>query len=77
MNQSQCLSNVRSVIAETPELEFIVQRNDETEPLWQDLLRDPPATNNVSFLFDESKGTGICVEGAYLPAPVDTKVGCV
>jgi len=30
--------------------EFIVQRNEETRPLWAPLLDAPPP--NVSFLFD-------------------------
>ena len=39
-------------------LEFIVQKNGETEPLWAGLLADEKRSENVVFLHDESKGTG-------------------
>ena len=41
------------VFASLPDVEFIIQRNEETEPLWRHLEPNPPA--NMSFLFDESK----------------------
>jgi len=41
-----------------PKLEFIVQRNNETEPLWSALLTMKDYPNNIVFLHDESKGTG-------------------
>ena len=55
-----------------PGLEFIVQRNGETEPLWGGLLaggEDLP--ENVVFLHDESKGTGresasMCTGGEFV-----------
>ena len=56
-----------------PDLEFIVQRNDETEPLWSALLprlarrSAPPDDDNVVFLHDESKGTGKSVPGGVWP----------
>ena len=49
-------ANVRRVMAAVPKAEFIIQRNTETQPLWEVLERDPPP--NMSFLFDESKGLG-------------------
>jgi hypothetical protein len=59
-----------------PDLEFIVQRNDETEPLWSALLLPLPPPlperhtlpDNVVFLHDESKGTGTSVPGGVWPA---------
>ncbi|GAX22035.1 hypothetical protein FisN_6Hh282 [Fistulifera solaris] len=52
------------IISKYPALEFILQKNDETEPLYNGLLlhfvsgeRTFPA--NLSFLVDESKGTGV------------------
>jgi hypothetical protein len=57
--------NVLQVMQSFPELEFILQRNDETEPLWQGILDDETASpvgrlpDNVSMLLDESKGTGV------------------
>jgi len=41
-----------------PKLEFIVQRNNETEPLWSALLTKKDYPDNIVFLHDESKGTG-------------------
>lgn len=41
------------------QLEFIVQCNTETKPLWSALLQLQHSTvNNIVFLHDESKGTG-------------------
>jgi hypothetical protein len=68
---SAATSFIRTTIAH-PDLEFIVQRNDETEPLWSALLlllsrRPPPPGSNVVFLHDESKGTGTSVPGGLWP----------
>ena len=53
-----------------PELEFIVQKNDETEPLWSGLLAsESELPHNVAFLHDESKGTGKEVSGGYSADP--------
>jgi hypothetical protein len=49
------------------ELEFILQKNDETKPLWEGLLnmendaagKAGYLPENVSMLVDESKGTGV------------------
>eukprot|EP00515_Schizochytrium_aggregatum_P003228 CAMPEP_0202061970 /NCGR_PEP_ID=MMETSP0963-20130614/42645_1 /ASSEMBLY_ACC=CAM_ASM_000494 /TAXON_ID=4773 /ORGANISM="Schizochytrium aggregatum, Strain ATCC28209" /LENGTH=348 /DNA_ID=CAMNT_0048628235 /DNA_START=45 /DNA_END=1091 /DNA_ORIENTATION=+ len=41
-----------------PGMEWILQRNEETKPLWEYVLSNgPPA--NVSVLFDDSVGTGV------------------
>ena len=58
---------VAALMARHPELEFILQKNDETEPLWRGLLEgDGEAMgavgclpSNVAMLVDESKGTGV------------------
>jgi phosphoribosylanthranilate isomerase len=50
-----------NVIQEYTELEFILQKNEETKPLWQgieELLASKPL-DNVAVLLDESKGTGV------------------
>mmetsp|Transcript_23060 Transcript_23060/g.46137 ORF Transcript_23060/g.46137 Transcript_23060/m.46137 type:complete len:296 (+) Transcript_23060:75-962(+) len=39
-------------------LEFIVQKNKETLPLWNGLLEQEALPENIVFLHDESKGTG-------------------
>lgn len=44
-----------------PQLDFILQRNEETRPLWQGILdsTDQPLPANLCMLVDESKGTGV------------------
>lgn len=49
---------LRGLILEFPQLEFILQKNEETQPLWQGLL-DLGLPPNVTMLMDESKGTGV------------------
>ena len=52
---------LRTTIASCGEVEFIMQRNEETRALWEPLLvasKSGPCPANVSFLFDESKGRG-------------------
>lgn len=55
-----------------PELEFIVQKNDETQPLWSSLLQNNDGTmpENMVFLHDESKGTGKEATGGW---PTDSQ----
>mmetsp|Transcript_20155 Transcript_20155/g.36553 ORF Transcript_20155/g.36553 Transcript_20155/m.36553 type:complete len:324 (+) Transcript_20155:25-996(+) len=66
-------ARLRSVMVALPHVEFILQRNEETKPLWQALESGEggelglPLPPNVSFLFDESKGTGVVA--AEWPSP--------
>lgn len=50
-----------SVAAKHPNLEFILQQNEETRPLWEGVLEHcgDEFPDNVSMLLDESKGTGV------------------
>jgi phosphoribosylanthranilate isomerase len=60
------------VIRNHPNLEFVLQRNQETEPLWGGVLREAPAPllpPNLSMLVDESKGTGVLASN--WPSPPD------
>ena len=59
-----------------PNLEFIIQKNDETKPLWFTLLQNHKDCEgrdvigyptNIVFLHDESKGTGKEVIGSQWP----------
>ncbi|KAL7531291.1 hypothetical protein ACHAXR_003962 [Thalassiosira sp. AJA248-18] len=53
-----------------PKLEFIVQKNDETQPLWSALMKSSEELpDNVVFLHDESKGTGKEVTGGWPTDP--------
>jgi hypothetical protein len=68
-----------------PDLEIILQKNDETEPLWKGVLREasasPSSTTtiglppNVSMLVDESKGTGLAASSWPGPPPEGYEVG--
>uniref|UniRef100_A0A7S2W2L9 Uncharacterized protein n=1 Tax=Rhizochromulina marina TaxID=1034831 RepID=A0A7S2W2L9_9STRA len=59
VNAATC-DRVRQVMLSLPEVEFIVQRNAETQELWKGLAQDPPS--NMSFLFDDSVGRGVAAE---------------
>lgn len=56
-----------------PRLEFIFQKNSETDPLWTGLLRESNGglllPRNVSVLVDESKGTGTVASSWPSPPP--------
>lgn len=66
-----------TVVTAHPELEFILQKNEETRPLWEALLSSDSEEagksgclpNNVSMLVDESKGTGVLASSWPTPPP--------
>jgi phosphoribosylanthranilate isomerase len=65
-----------------PELEFILQKNEETKPLWEGMLaldldgagKTGYLPKNVSMLVDESKGTGILADSWPRP-PSEYEIG--
>jgi len=63
---------LRTVISGNRELEFILQRSEETRELWEPF--DAEVEGNVSMLFDESKGTGV-LPSTYTPPPSQYPVG--
>lgn len=80
-NPFVAVRNLLSIANRHPELEFILQKNEETMPLWNGVLEIVIISNkefpsNVSFLLDESKGTGVLPE-EWAPMPLDMgyKVG--
>ena len=75
------IQNFLAVVQKNPELEFILQKNEETKPLWGGVLKHTIEKNmtfpsNVSMLLDESKGTGV-LPNEWPPIPANTpyKVG--
>jgi phosphoribosylanthranilate isomerase len=64
---------VAALMKRHPQLEFILQKNEETRPLWEGLLLystdEGGFPSNVSMLVDESKGTG--VTATSWPSPPD------
>ncbi len=75
-NLSNCVPSLQDVITEYPNLEFILQKNEETKPLWEGLLNSDSfgggrgkLPQNVVMLVDESKGTGVLASS--WPTPPD------
>ena len=66
---------VREALPLVPEVEWILQRNDETLPLWSPLFDDPPRGATIATLFDASAGLGIAPEGLAFPA-IDHRLRC-
>ena len=64
-----CVERLRKVFAALPDVEFIVQRNAHTKPLWSRLAGGDGAglPPNMSLLYDDSMGLGKC--SASWPAP--------
>ena len=65
-NLSGNVKTLADAIGDHPELEFILQKNEETKPLWEGLLQlesfgggQGKLPENVVMLVDESKGTGV------------------
>jgi phosphoribosylanthranilate isomerase len=77
---NESVSAMASLMKKYPNLEFILQKNDETMPLWQGLLDSNECgavgslADNVSMLVDESKGTGVLASSWPSPPP-DYKIG--
>lgn len=75
----ECFSKI---ISDHPELEFILQKNEETKPLWEGLLnldsemagKVGHLPENVSMLVDESKGTGVLASSWPSP-PMEYEIG--
>lgn len=69
LGQGKTMQSFLRTAGAHPKLEFIVQKNDETEPLWSALLKSRTPYVNIAFLHDESKGTGTEVTGGWPTDP--------
>lgn len=58
---------------QVPQVEWIVQANDETEPLWRKFVGDRP--RNLSLLWDSSCGAGVEFDPKTMVVPDDKNVG--
>lgn len=61
-NLGDKVPNFLTCVNSVPDIEWIVQRNNETKPLWEalDILNaKDELPKNISFLFDASCGTGV------------------
>jgi hypothetical protein len=62
---SRYAANIMTVVRAQPYIEWIFQLNDETQPLWLQLLSYVP--NNMSMLYDASCGKGVQIQS--FPSP--------
>lgn len=60
------VSNIRLCMNSVPKMEFIIQCNTETKPIYAQLMADP--TPNMSVLYDASCGMGVKVNS--FPSPM-------
>jgi len=80
----ESIPNFLSVVQKFPNLEFILQKNEETRPLWEGILNlhdDSLGSGkvgylpkNVSMLLDESKGTGV-LSDTWPSPPEEYEIG--
>ena len=77
LGSPEVLGGMQACLQAMPDVEFILQRNEETQPLWQPLQAEVEAGrhSNLSFLFDESKGLGRVSSQWPSPPTLGTKVG--
>ena len=68
------------VVRKYPKIEFILQKNEETRPLWEGFLLSSDCgpvghlPSNVTLLVDESKGTGVLASSWPVP-PEEYRIG--
>lgn len=60
---AECVAGLRASMLAVPDVQFIVQRNDESKPLWEPLSKDAPP--NMSMLYDASCGKGVAADWFY------------
>ena len=72
-----CVPMLMKVIEQVSDMEFIIQKNEETAPLWEGILTLGDLPSNVTFLLDESKGTGVYSGGwsDSIPGYNQSKIG--
>lgn len=67
---ASAVSKIHNAMKELPHLEFILQKNEETRPLWEGMetiVKETGQIPNLAMLADESKGTGVL--SSSWPAP--------
>ncbi len=74
-NLANSVPKLSKLMTKHDNLEFIIQKNDETKPLWEGVLQlDGGVPKNVTMLVDESKGTGKLCQSWPTP-PKDYNIG--
>jgi len=76
IQKSEAAYNIVRTALQFPSIEFIIQKNEETRPLWEELVKlafddGIPSSfpKNITMLLDESKGTGKQIEMDQLQPP--------
>ena len=70
------VDTVIGIMLKFPNLEFMIQRCDETTDLWAGLINHKDGTpKNMSLLMDESKGLGILATEYTSPKEIPCKIG--
>jgi phosphoribosylanthranilate isomerase len=62
------VDNIRNMMLQFPAAEFIIQANEETAYIWEQLISDK-VPSNLSVLFDASCGTGVELSSVRPPLP--------
>lgn len=73
-NLAGSVPNLLEVILKHEEFEFILQKNDETLPLCDGILKMDNVPKNMTMLMDESKGTGVLASSWPKP-PAEYDIG--
>jgi hypothetical protein len=81
-NLGGSVQTVAKLISQNKGLEFILQKNEETRPLWEGMLTSSEGEcgpegglpDNVSMLLDESKGTGV-LSSSWPTPPKQYEIG--
>jgi len=71
----RCVEALRKAMVALPRVEFIMQRNEQTRPIWAPMLALESLPPNVSFLFDESMGLGVSCGAWAAPPPSHVTFG--
>ena len=71
----RCVDSLKQAMQALPGVEFILQRNEQTRPLWEPFVNLASPPPNVSFLFDESMGLGVASSSWATPPPTHITFG--
>ena len=74
-NVDVAVNNIRACMQAVPDVEFIIQCNDETRTLWQPLIAHDPLPN-MSVLFDPSCGLGVRIHDYPCPLTEPRVIPC-
>ena len=74
-NIAKVVDNICNGISQFPQIEFIIQTNQETLPIKSLIEARASTLPNISFLYDSSCGTGVSIDGNSIPV-VHSQIRC-